>query len=193
IPSSEDDASEVASMTDSLTRSSRGLFRDNSVGQKGCSTRSVLAHGCSALVRASLRRELENLEWEAHAAKESASDEEARRKEVQLEADQLRGRISKLSQENEILKKEAGLIEQVTEATQAELRQMRASLRVARAAASDEKRRRENLEVSFDSHVAEAVTKALAVAASRQLETMPETEEEEQGDVAKRAKRGEDV
>ena len=41
-------------------------------------------------VRASLRRELENLEWEAHAAKESASDEEARRKEVQLEADQLR-------------------------------------------------------------------------------------------------------
>ena len=50
IPSSEDDASEVASMTDSLTRSSRGLFRDNSVGQKGCSTRSVLAHGCSALV-----------------------------------------------------------------------------------------------------------------------------------------------
>ena len=70
---------------------------------------------------------------------------------------------------------------------------MRASLRVARAAASDEKRRRENLEDSFDSHVAEAVTKALAVAASRQLETMPETEEEEQGDVAKRAKRGEDV
>ena len=41
-------------------------------------------------VRASLRRKLENLEWEAHAAKESASDEEAPRKEVQLEADQLR-------------------------------------------------------------------------------------------------------
>ena len=67
---------------------------------------------------------------------------------------------------------------------------MRASLRVARAAASEEKRRRENLEDSFDSHVAEAVAK---VAASRQLETIPEKEEEEQGDAAKRAKRGEDV
>ena len=41
-------------------------------------------------VIASLRRELENLELEAHAAKESASEEEARRKEIQLEVDQLR-------------------------------------------------------------------------------------------------------
>ena len=71
--------------------------------------------------------------------------------------------------------------------------QMRAFLRVARAAASEEKRRRENLEDSFDSHVAEGVAKALAVATSRQLEKMPETEEEEQGDAVKRAKRGEDV
>ena len=72
---------------------------------------------------------------------------------------------------------------------------MRASLRVARAAASEEKRRRENLEDSFDSHVAEAVAKAIAVAASRLLDRMPDSEEEEDEDEGadKRAKRGEGV
>ena len=148
-PSSEDDASEVASMNDSLTWSSRRLFRDNSVGSHGSSgsivhPRALVSDGwtlrcldrhrytlycvgkvgfcitavptcCVSIlvlllvrgmaktsrlfdqqpllmtqVRASLRLELENLDWEPHAAKGSTSEEEARRKEVQLEVDQLR-------------------------------------------------------------------------------------------------------
>ncbi|CAN0414832.1 unnamed protein product, partial [Ascophyllum nodosum] len=176
-----------------ISHEARALLRD-----ARCTVREDAVGDNASRVIASLRRELENLELEAHAAKESASEEEARRKEIQLEVDQLRGHVSKLSEENEILKQEAaatGPIDQVPEATQAELKQMRASLRVARAAASEEKRRRENLEDSFDSHVAEAVAKAIAVAASRLLDRMPDSEEEEDEDEGadKRAKRGEGV
>lgn len=54
---------------------------------------------------------------------------------------------------------------------------------MARAAAAEEKRRRLTLEDDFDENVAEAVAKAIAAAATRLLDTMPEeVEEEEKGD-----------
>lgn len=58
--------------------------------------------------------------------------------------------------------------------TQEELSQMRASLQVAQAAAAEEKRRRLSLEENFDGNVAEAVAKAIAAAATRLLDRMPE-------------------
>ena len=45
--SSDYEGSEVSSRRDSLTRSSRRLFRDNSIGQRSSSTRSVLSFGSS--------------------------------------------------------------------------------------------------------------------------------------------------
>lgn len=53
---------------------------------------------------------------------------------------------------------------------------------MARAAAAEEKRRRLTLEDDFDENVAEAVAKAIAAAATRLLDTMPEEVEEEKGD-----------
>ena len=67
-----------------------------------------------------------------------------------------------------------------TKTTEAELRQLRASLRVARAAAAEEKKRRVSLEEHFDANVSEKVAKAIAAAASRLLDKMPEEEEEEE-------------
>lgn len=64
---------------------------------------------------------------------------------------------------------------------QEELSQVRASLQVAQATAAEEKKRRLTLEENFDGSVAEAVAKAIAAAATRLLDRMPEKEEGFQG------------
>lgn len=63
---------------------------------------------------------------------------------------------------------------------------------MARAAAAEEKKRRVSLEEHFDANVSEAVAKAIAAAATRLLDKMPEEEEEEEefGGVDQERERG---